>query len=73
MANPVSGVSSAHHVSDVAQAHQNPQVAKQSVPKIATAPHDTVEISAAGQAASQSKPIANPQKQSEKAAQNGNK
>jgi hypothetical protein len=62
MANPISSVSSAQRVSDVAQVHQKPQVAKQPAPKNTEAPQDTVHISSAGKAASQSKIIANPKK-----------
>ena len=62
MANPISSVSSTLRVSDVAQVRQKPQVARQPVPNKPADPQDTVNISAAGKAASQSRIIANPKK-----------
>jgi len=64
MANPISSVSSAQHVSGVSQVHQKAPVAKQPAANKAAAPQDTVHISAAGKAASESKIIANSQKPS---------
>lgn len=63
MANPVTNVSNAHQVAQVAANQPQAQAAKQP-PKQAAAPQDTVTISAAGKAASQVQPAHQPAKSS---------